>query len=86
MGDLVHDGLGRLLEPEPMPEHIKDAIGTAYGLLWQVVTTDQRIHKARRELLQWLTKDEQQRGIQAGRDKCRKYGLAVSDDFVMEGQ
>jgi hypothetical protein len=62
-----HDNLGRRLVAEPMPEALKDAIATCYGLLWEVYTDDQRVHRARRGLLQWLTKDEQARGIEMAR-------------------
>lgn len=65
---MTHDQLGRRLQPEPMPEALKDAIATCYGLLWDAQpTTDQRVHRARRGLLQWLTKDEQARGIEMAR-------------------
>jgi hypothetical protein len=64
---MTHDNLGRLLEPEPMPEALKDAIATCYGLLHGVTTDDKRVHRARRGLLQWLTKEEQARGIDMAR-------------------
>jgi hypothetical protein len=64
---MTHDNLGRRLEPEQMPEALKDAIATCYGLLWEVETDDKRVHRARRGLLQWLTKDEQARGIEMAR-------------------
>jgi hypothetical protein len=64
---LTHDQIGRSLEPMPMPEYLKDSIATCYGLLHGVTTDDKRVHRARRGLLQWLTKDEQARGIDMAR-------------------
>ena len=61
------DNLGRRIDPVPMPEALKDTIATCYGLLWQVETDDKKIHRARRGLLSWLTKDEQARGIAMAR-------------------
>lgn len=64
---MPHDKLGRRLEPEPMPEALKDAIATCYGLLWEAEAADPRVYRARRGLLQWLTKEEQARGIEMAR-------------------
>ena len=61
------DNLGRRVDPAPMPEALKDTIATCYGLLWEVHTDNQRVHRARRGLLQWLTKEEQARGIEMAR-------------------
>lgn len=60
---LSHDQLGRLLQPMDMPVYLKDSLATCYGLLHGVTTDDKRVHRARRGLLQWLTKDEQAWGI-----------------------
>jgi hypothetical protein len=60
----ARDNLGRRIDPAPMPEALKDTVATCYGLLWLVKTDDKGIHRARRGLLQWLTSDEQGRGIQ----------------------
>jgi hypothetical protein len=67
---LTHDATGRSLEPVHMPAYVKESIAICYGLLWEVETTDKRIHRARRELLQWLTSEEQGRGI----DMARNFG------------
>jgi hypothetical protein len=61
------DKLGRRIDSAPMPEALKDTIATCYGLLHGVMTDDKRVHRARRGLLQWLTKDEQARGIDMAR-------------------
>ena len=61
------DNLGRRVNAVDMPEALKDMIATCYGLLWEVETDNKRVHRARRGLLQWLTKDEQARGIEMAR-------------------
>jgi hypothetical protein len=61
------DKLGRRVDPASMPEALKDTIAICYGLLWQVNTDNSSVHRARRGLLQWLTKDEQRRGIEIAR-------------------
>lgn len=69
------DQLGRRIDPAPMPEALKDTIATCYGLLWEVETDNKRVHRARRGLLQWLTKDEQARGIEMARAIASMVGL-----------
>ena len=64
---MSHDQLGRRLEPAVMADDLKLTIATCYGLLWHVQTDDKRIHFARRELLRWLTKEEQAKGLEAAR-------------------
>jgi hypothetical protein len=61
------DKLGRRVDPVVMPESLKDTIATCYGLLWHVETDSKYVHRARRGLLQWITKDEQGRGIENAR-------------------
>ncbi len=59
-----YDALGRRMEPVAMPNAQKDALARCYGRLWLVHTDNKSIHLARRELLSWLTKDEQAWGIE----------------------
>jgi hypothetical protein len=71
------DQIGRAKEPVPMPEHIKDAIAIAYGLLWNVpidLTTERGMATflAKRTLLQWITKGEQGRGIECAKTALRE--------------
>lgn len=42
---MTHDNLGRRIEPQPMPEALKDAIATCYGLLWDIHTDDKRVRE-----------------------------------------
>jgi hypothetical protein len=46
----------------------RSAIEDAYGMLWLVVTTDRRIHEARKRLLSLIDKDGQRRGIQVAKN------------------
>lgn len=72
------DNLGRRVDAAPMPEALKDTIATCYGLLWEVETDNDRIHRARRGLLSWLTKEEQARGIENARGVALMVGLQAA--------
>ena len=61
------DNFGRRIESASMPEDIRETIMSCYGLLWLVQTKSKLIHRARRDLLQLLTKDEQRRGIETAK-------------------
>ena len=52
---------------KPQELNDQDEVLLAYGLLWCVNTTDQRVHSARRELLKCLNKDLQAKAISAAR-------------------
>lgn len=69
----------------------QDEILLAYGLLWCVNTTDQRVHAARRELLKCLDRDLQAKAISAARttlalvrDIRQMKGATFAADFVAE--
>jgi hypothetical protein len=61
------DKMGRRVDPVKMPDSLKRTIATCYGLLWHVETDSKYVHRARRGLLQWITKDEQAEGIELAR-------------------
>lgn len=46
----------------------RSAVEDAYGMLWLVVTTDPRVHEARKRLLSLIDKDGQRRGIQVAKN------------------
>jgi len=61
---------------QPIPCEKPSRVEVAYGLLWMEETADQRVHEARRLLLETMSKQNQERGINAakGMNLCRRTG------------
>ena len=54
------------------PADLPNLAEIAYGLLWRINTTDQRVHEARRLLLEILDEKGQKRGIEVAKGICHE--------------
>ena len=63
--------------PKPPIKAVPTVAEIAYGFLWHDISTDKRVHAARKLLLETLDKGAQCRGIEAAKDALRRGGHDV---------
>lgn len=73
--------------PEEMQlDALKSAAAIAWGWLWHVTTEDKRIHEARRQIGQFLSRDMKRYGIQTAKDEGAQVNVQEIEAAMLRGE